>query len=119
VVKLLAPLFLVHGVAVATPTGTDYEDAACKKAGGGPPGLLVNPISCEVGECCQILDNGYSIMPSKCAGGESVSVSYPGGCDGDAGPSYSVKEGECTESYGIYSVTNCGGPNYLRAAVPN
>lgn len=89
-------------------TTTYYADKECKTIGGGPPGLLSNPFTSDVGECKNLLSNGYAVMATACDGGSSAdSIVYPFGCGGKKGDHYSVKEGACVETQGIYSITEC------------
>jgi hypothetical protein len=87
---------------------TYYSDSQCQSIGGGPPGLLENPTTFNVGECKKFLSNGYAVKALSCTpGGTSTSQTYPQGCDGPPGDTYSVDEGRCGSQNGIFFITKC------------
>ena len=91
-----------------TVVTTYYADSQCKTIGGGPPGLAKNPFVMNVGDCEVLMSNGYSVKATACStGGMAESIVYPGGCNGPHGDSFSVKEGVCVETMGVYSISEC------------
>lgn len=89
-------------------TTTYYADKECKTVGGGPPGLISNPFTSNIGECEKLMSIGYAVVATACGDGSSAeSDVYPFGCGGKKGDHYSVKEGVCVETQGVYSITEC------------
>ena len=87
---------------------TYYSDSQCQSVGGGPPGLLENPTTFNAGECKKILSSGYAVKALSCTqGGTSDSQTYPQGCGGSPGDTYSVNEGRCESQNGIFFITRC------------
>mmetsp|Transcript_17123 Transcript_17123/g.28610 ORF Transcript_17123/g.28610 Transcript_17123/m.28610 type:complete len:209 (-) Transcript_17123:157-783(-) len=87
---------------------TYYADSQCKTIGGGPPGLINNPFAMDVGDCEVLMSNGYSVKATACTtNGMAESIVYPVGCNGPHGESFSVQEGVCVETQGVYSISKC------------
>ena len=107
--------FITHAVepplanATATTwTLTYYSDAACSKVGGGPPGLLHNPLQATIGQCTPLLSSGYAIKGVSCSkGGTATSDQYPMGCSSPATSTQNVAEGKCSEEQGVYYSVVC------------
>ncbi len=87
---------------------TYYCDSECTQEGCGPPGLVSNPWKAPQGECSQLMSSGYAVKITDC-GSEATAETYPSGCSGAEGKSYTVPTGKCVESEGIYSISSCDG----------
>ncbi len=90
----VACLLIASQIAFSAPQYTAvtyYADTI----GGGPPGLYANPVIAPVGQCIEILSDGFSILIDSCVPGGNVSSTvYPDGpgpgCSGAPGPVYSL-----------------------------
>ena len=96
-------------------TVTYYTDSQCKNKGGGPPGLLKNPTTLDLGECVQLTGgNGNTVISVKstaCAtNGQAISLEYTGSatCTGSK-QTITVDEGKCVAEGNTYSIVTCGG----------
>ena len=88
-------------------TLTYYADAECTEQGGGPPGLVSNPVSAPIGECVTLLTNGYGIEAVSCDNNGALTTTYPNGCDAAEGPKFQVPPGVCTTTNGIHAIVTC------------
>jgi hypothetical protein len=89
-------------------TLTYFSDASCSTVGGGPPGLLANPLTLPVGQCVPLLSSGYAVKGVSCSkGGTAVSDQYPMGCNSPATSTQNVAEGKCSESQGVHYTVVC------------
>jgi hypothetical protein len=54
------------------------------------------------------MSNGYALAATACGDGSfAESDVFPFGYGGRKGDHYSVKEGVCVETQGVYSITEC------------
>ena len=110
---VLSALLMSRGLADAAGapinfTLTYFSDAACSAVGGGPPGLLANPVNAPMGRCTPLLDSGYAFKGVSCLkGGWAVSEQYPMGCSSPATSTQNVSEGKCGQEQGVYYTVTC------------
>lgn len=85
-----------------------FADSKCQTPGGGPPGLVANPFVVPLNQCEVLLSNGFSIQVVSCDPTNGVHVlTYPKGCAGPLGQSYSTPVGVCVTTFGINSIATC------------
>ena len=90
-------------LAISATTGvvvTWYSDAKCTSKG-GLPGLISNPMTFRIGECVQMLENGFSAEAQSCDASAAVTITYPFGCgNSTASAKQQVQPNTCASADG-------------------